>query len=209
MCRRPGGRIAMSYLVAAPEFLASAATDLSNIGSAVTASNAAAAAQTTNVLAAADDEVSAAIAAVFSAHGQGFQALGAQAAAFHHQFVKALSGAGCTYTAAEAANASLVSVPGLGPSSAAPAQPLHLPSLSSVINGFVNWLNQAVHAINSFLNQAVHAINSFVNQAVNSINSFVNQAVHAINSFVNQAVNAVNSVINSLLGLIRGIFPIL
>jgi len=177
----------MSYLVAAPEFLASAATDLSNIGSAVTASNAAAAAQTTNVLAAADDEVSAAIAAVFSAHGQGFQALGAQAAAFHHQFVKALSGAGCTYTAAEAANASLVSVPGLGPSSAAPAQPLHLPSLSSVINGFVNWLNQAV----------------------NSIIAFLNQAVHAINSFVNQAVNAVNSVINSLLGLIRGIFPIL
>ena len=177
----------MSYLVAAPEFLASAATDLSNIGSAVTASNAAAAAQTTNVLAAADDEVSAAIAAVFSTHGQGFQALGAQAAAFHDQFVKALSGAGCTYTAAEAANASLVSVPGLGPSSAAPAQPLHLPSLSSVINGFVNWLNQAV----------------------NSIIAFLNQAVHAINSFVNQAVNAVNSVINSLLGLIRGIFPIL
>ena len=210
----------MSYLVAAPEFLASAATDLSNIGSAVTASNAAAAAQTTNVLAAADDEVSAAIAAVFSAHGQGFQALGAQAAAFHDQVVKALSGAGCTSTAAEAANASLVSVPGLGPSSAAPAQPLHLPSLSSVINGFVNWLNQAINAISSFvnqainaiiafLNQAVNAINSFVNQAVNAINSFVNQAVKAINSFVNQAVNAVNSVINSLLGLIRGIFPIL
>ena len=210
----------MSFVVTAPEIMTSAAADLATIGSNLSAARTAAATPTMGILSAAEDEVSAAIAAVFSAHGQGFQALGAHAAAFHDQFVKALSGAGCTYTAAEAANASLVSVPGLGPSSAAPAQPLHLPSLSSVINGFVNWLNQAVnsiiaflnqavHAINSFLNQAVHAINSFVNQAVNSINSFVNQAVHAINSFVNQAVNAVNSVINSLLGLIRGIFPIL
>src|ERR1700752_435659 len=88
MCRRPGGRIAMSYLVAAPEFLASAATDLSNIGSTLSAANAAAAAPTTGVLAAAEDEVSGVIAAVFSAHGQGFQALGAQAAAFHDQFVQ-------------------------------------------------------------------------------------------------------------------------
>ena len=188
----------MSFVVAVPEVLGTAATDLASLGSTLSAANAAAATQTTGVLAAAEDEVSAAIAAVFSAHGQGFQALGAQAAAFHHQFVKALSGAGCTYTAAEAANASLVSAPGLGPSSAAPAQPLHLPSLSSVINGFVNWLNQAINAISSFVNQAINAIIAFLNQAVN-----------AINSFVNQAVNAVNSVINSLLGLIRGIFPIL
>ena len=35
--------------------------------------------------------MSAAIAALFSAHGQGFQALGAQAAAFHAQFVQALN----------------------------------------------------------------------------------------------------------------------
>ena len=177
----------MSFVIAAPEMMTGAATDVAGIESALSAAHAAAATSTTQVLAAAGDEVSAAIAGLFSAHGQGFQALGAHAAAFHDQFVKALSGAGCTYTAAEAANASLVSAPGLGPSSAAPAQPLHLPSLSSVINGFVNWLNQAV----------------------NSIIAFLNQAVHAINSFVNQAVNAVNSVINSLLGLIRGIFPIL
>jgi hypothetical protein len=221
----------MSFVVTAPEIMTSAAADLASLGSMLSEARTAAAAPTTGVLAAAEDEVSAAIAAVFSAHGQGFQARGAQAAAFHDQFVKALSGAGFTYTAAEAANASLVSAPGLGPSSAAPAQPLHLPSLSSVINGFVNWLNQAVNSIHAFVNQAVNSIssfvnqavnsihafvnqavnsiNSFVNQAVNSINSFVNQAVNSINSFVNQAVNAVNSVINSLLGLIRGIFPIL
>ena len=78
----------MSYLVAAPEFLASAATDLSSIGSNLSAAHAAAAAPTTGVLAAAEDEVSAGIAELFSAHGQGFQALGAQAAAFHEQFVR-------------------------------------------------------------------------------------------------------------------------
>ena len=65
----------MSSLVAAPEFLASAATDLSNIGSTLTAANAAAATRTTGVLAAAEDEVSAAIAAVFSGHGQSFRRL--------------------------------------------------------------------------------------------------------------------------------------
>src|SRR6516165_7653419 len=199
----------MLSVTAAPELITTAATDVSNIGSTLNAAHAAAAAHTTGVLVAAEDEVSAAIAAVFSAHGQGFHALGAQAAAFHDQFVKALSGAGCTYTAAEAANASLVSVPGLGPSSAAPAQPLHLPSLSSVINGFVNWLNQAVNTISKFVNQAINAIIAFLNQAIKAINSFVNQAIKAINSFVNQAINAINSVINSFLGLIRGIFPIL
>ena len=60
--------------------------------------------QTTGVLAAAEDEVSAAIAAVFSAHGQGFQALGAQAAAFHAQFVQALKSSAGSYASAEAAN---------------------------------------------------------------------------------------------------------
>ncbi len=100
----------MSFLAVAPEFLASAATDLSNIGSTLSAAKSAAAAPTTGVLAAAEDEVSAAIAAVFSAHGQGFQALSAQAAAFHDQFVQALTGAAGAYAAAEATNASPLAV---------------------------------------------------------------------------------------------------
>jgi hypothetical protein len=94
----------MSYLVAAPEFLASAATDLSNIGSTLSAAKSAAAAPTTGVLAAAEDEVSAAIAAMFSAHGQGFQALSAQAAAFHDRFVQTLTAGAGSYVGAEAAN---------------------------------------------------------------------------------------------------------
>ena len=102
----------MSYVVAVPELVASAASDLAGIGSGLTAAHAAAAAPTTAVVAAAGDEVSAAIASLFSGHGQAFQSLSAQAAAFHSQFVQALSGAGGAYSAAEAANASP-----LGPSS--------------------------------------------------------------------------------------------
>src|SRR6516162_8490326 len=94
----------MSHMAVAPEFLGSAATDLSNIGSALSAAKAAAAAPTTGVLAAAEDEVSAAIAALFSAHGEGVQALSAQAAAFHQQFVQALTAGAGSYVGAEAAN---------------------------------------------------------------------------------------------------------
>jgi hypothetical protein len=57
-----------------------------DIGSAIGAANAAAAVPTTGFLAAAADEVSVQIAAVFGAHAQGYQALGAQAAAFHDAF---------------------------------------------------------------------------------------------------------------------------
>ena len=96
----------MSFVIAAPEVVTAASTDLANIGSTLNAANGAAATQTTGVLAAAEDEVSTAIAALFSGHAQAYQALSAQAAAFHAQFVQALTSAGSSYAAAEAANAS-------------------------------------------------------------------------------------------------------
>ena len=98
----------MSYLIAAPETLAAAATDIAGIGSAVGAANAAATAQTTSVLAAGADEVSAAITGLLNAHAQQFQALSAQAAAFHAEFVRVLAAGAGRYASAEAANASLV-----------------------------------------------------------------------------------------------------
>ncbi|MGB9302800.1 MAG: PE family protein, partial [Mycobacterium sp.] len=98
--------MAMSYVVAVPEFVASAASDLTDIGSGLIAAHAAAAAPTTAVVAAAGDEVSAAIASLFSSHAQAYQSLSGRAAAFHAQFVRDLSGAGSAYAAAEAANAS-------------------------------------------------------------------------------------------------------
>ena len=106
----------MSYVVALPEVMSAAATDVVSIGSVVATANQGVAGATTRVLAAAEDEVSAAIAALFSDHGQGYQALSAQAAAFHERFVQALTSAGGAYAAAEAANAlplALEHLPGL------------------------------------------------------------------------------------------------
>ena len=89
----------MSYVIAVPEVMTSAATDFANICSTLTVANAAAAVPTTGILAAAEDEVSAAIAALFSGHGQAYQGLGAQASAFHAQFVHALSASTGAYNA--------------------------------------------------------------------------------------------------------------
>lgn len=54
----------MSFVIAVPEFLSAAATDLANLGSTISAANAAASIPTTGVLAAGADDVSAAIAAL-------------------------------------------------------------------------------------------------------------------------------------------------
>ncbi|WP_152531561.1 PE family protein, partial [Mycobacterium sp. UM_CSW] len=96
----------MSFVVAAPSAMEVAATDLAAIGSTLSAANAVATAPTTTVLASGADEVSVAIAALFSDYGQGYQGLSAQAAAFHTQFMHALRGAQGAYAVAEAANAS-------------------------------------------------------------------------------------------------------
>src|ERR1700704_3225661 len=95
-----------SYLIATPEAFAAASSDLTGIGSAIRAANAAAAGSTTQVLAAAGDEVSGAISALFGSYAQQYQALSAQTALFHDQFVQALSSGGLMYAATEAANAS-------------------------------------------------------------------------------------------------------
>jgi hypothetical protein len=89
----------MSLVIATPDVMAAAATDLANICSTIRAADAAAAFPTTAVLAAGADEVSAAITSLFNAHAQGFQALSAQAARFHAQFVQALNSAGSSYAA--------------------------------------------------------------------------------------------------------------
>lgn len=75
----------MSYPIATPDLLAAAANDVEGIGSLLSTANAAAAAPTTTLLAAAGDEVSAAVAALFSGHAQYDQALSARVAAFHDQ----------------------------------------------------------------------------------------------------------------------------
>lgn len=94
----------MSYVVAAPEFLSAAATDLADIGSSISAANAAALAPTSGVLAAGADEVSAALAALFGSHAHAYQALSAQVAEFHAQFVQTMTAGAGAYATAEATN---------------------------------------------------------------------------------------------------------
>lgn len=94
----------MSFVFATPEYVAAAASDLARIGWTITSANSVALGPTSNVLAPGADEVSASIAALFGAHSQVYQALSAQAAAFHEQFVQLMNGGAAQYLAAEAAN---------------------------------------------------------------------------------------------------------
>ncbi|EUA13215.1 PE family protein [Mycobacterium kansasii 732] len=91
-------------LIAAPELMAAAATDLASIGSMINTANTVVAATTTQMLAAGADEASTQIAAVFGAHGQAYQTLAAQAAVCHDRFAQALNTNAGAYAGAEAIN---------------------------------------------------------------------------------------------------------
>lgn len=95
----------MSFVTTQPEMLSAAARHLQSIGSVLNSENAGAAGPTTALVPAAADEVSALAAAQFSAHAQMYQAISAQAAAIHEQFVSTLGISAESYAATEAANA--------------------------------------------------------------------------------------------------------
>src|SRR5947209_6940286 len=101
----------MSFVITTPEMLNAAATDLARIGSTIGAANMTAAAPTTTIVAAAADEVSSAIAEVLGAHGQLYQAVSAQAATFHDEFVQMLNAGGNAYAHAEVASAAAMANP--------------------------------------------------------------------------------------------------
>lgn len=95
----------MNFVTAQPESLSTAAGRLQEIGSALTAQNSATAAPMAGVAPAAADVVSLLTAAHFARHGQMFQALSAQAAAVHENFVNTLRASAGSYAATEAINA--------------------------------------------------------------------------------------------------------
>jgi hypothetical protein len=145
----------MSYLIAAPEMMAAAATDVAAVGSALSAAHMAAA-PTVAVVPAAADEVSAGIAHLFSRYAQGYQALAGQAAAFHEQFVQHLTASAGSYAATEAVNASLLqplnAVAGTF-ASTVPGQILNL-----FTGQILNWLTQTAPALlHQFLNSIATA----------------------------------------------------
>jgi len=93
----------MAFVIASPQLLGTAARDLAGVGWVLDAAHAAAAPPTTAMLLAGRDEVSAAVAAVFTRYGRAYQAVSAQAATFHDQFVRALTAGANVYAGAEAA----------------------------------------------------------------------------------------------------------
>ena len=133
----------MPYVTAAPEMMAATATDLATVGSNLSAAHMAAAVPTVAVIPAAADEVSASIAQVFSRHGQGYQALAGQAVAFHEQFVQHLTAGAGSYTAAEAANASLLQPLNAAASTAATVPNVIINLVSPLLQALINFVSTA------------------------------------------------------------------
>jgi PE family len=104
----------MSFVVATPDLVQSAAQDLAGIRSSLAEAAASAAGPTTGIATAAQDEVSVAIASMFGNFGQEFQALTAQAQAFHQQFVSLMNAGAGAYASAEAATAAQLGGGSLG-----------------------------------------------------------------------------------------------
>lgn len=119
----------MSFVITLPEMLMAAVGRLEAIGSAVSTANVTAALPIAGVIPAAADEVSMVTAASFTAYGQLYQAISAEAHLIHEQFVKALGLSANSYAATEAANATHA---GGGSTSGVPMQPVPVgPSPSS------------------------------------------------------------------------------
>ena len=142
----------MSLVNVAPELIAAAATDVAAVGSSLDAAHLVAAAPTVAVISAAADEVSGAIANLFSQHAQNYQGLAGQAAAFNNQFVQHLNSSVHAYTATEAANAA--SLAGAAASTGT-TDPVAL--VVDTINGLTNQINTLTNQILYLL----HGIASF------------------------------------------------
>ncbi|OBK14158.1 PE family protein [Mycobacterium asiaticum] len=95
----------MSYVTVQPDLIATAAANLEEIRSVVTAAGAAATAPTTGLAAAAADEVSEALAALFGAYGRQCQAMIGQTTAFQAEFARIMAAGGLAYLESEVANA--------------------------------------------------------------------------------------------------------
>jgi PE family len=115
--------VEMSFVIATPDLVQSAAADLAGVRSSLAEAAVTAAGPTTGIAAAAQDEVSVAISSMFGNFGQEFQALTAQAQAFHQQFVCLMNTGAGAYVAAEAANAAQVAEQVAGGQAAAAAVP--------------------------------------------------------------------------------------
>ncbi len=136
----------MPYVMAVPEMLAAAATDVAAIGSTLNAAHMAAAAPTVAVIPAAADEVSTSIAQLFSGVAQDFHALVGQAATFGEQFAQHLNVGAGSYAAAEAVNAASM-----------------VPDVGSLVSAIAAMPGQLLNDLTSFWNDLVSSLMVFLN----------------------------------------------
>ena len=94
-----------AYLIAAPDLIDAAATDVASIGAALREAHTATTVQTVALVPAAADEVSTATAKLLSCYAQDYHSLAGQATGFHEHFVQHLKASARSYACAEAANA--------------------------------------------------------------------------------------------------------
>src|ERR1700744_1791869 len=104
----------MSFVTTQPEALDYAAGKLEGIGTSLAAQNASAAASTTGVAPAAADEVSAMQATQFSAYGNLYQQVSAEATAINQAFVQMLGTSADSYGATEDGNSAATGTAGVG-----------------------------------------------------------------------------------------------
>jgi hypothetical protein len=149
----------MSAVIAVPEVMTSAATDLETIGSNLSAAHAVAVLPTSAVLSAANDEVSTGVAHLFSQYARDYQALAGQATAFHEQFVQHLTASANTYAAAEATN-----VASLQPLSAI------ADSIGSAVGGLQG---QAANLFNNVQSQLLNLFNAVQGALLNLLTNAV------------------------------------
>jgi hypothetical protein len=128
----------MSFVITQPEALLYAAGKLETLRSALAAESAAPAPPTTAIAPAAADEISALQAALFTAYGELYQSVNAQAATVHQQFERTLGASANSYQATEAANSAANALPFAGPS-ALPAQQTTVPGsgLANIVSASI------------------------------------------------------------------------
>jgi hypothetical protein len=157
----------MSAVIAMPELMADAATNLATIGDTLNTAHMTAAASTVTVLPAAADEVSASIAHLFSGYAQDYQKLAAKAAGFHAQFVQKLTASAGAYASAEAANvASLLQPLTAAAGSMTGAAAAIDPTLAFYLNG----LNMAV----SRMGEVINAFPAWWNLTLSNLGDVIN-----------------------------------
>ena len=161
----------MSQVMVVPEMIAAAATDVAAMGSSLDAAHLVAAAPTVAVLPAAADEVSGAVANLFSQHAQTYQTLAGQAAAFNNQFVQHLNASMHAYTSAEAANAVSLAAPAASTQSGLQDQALTV---------VTDWLTSTIAHVEA---NAVALINNTITVANNLLDLFFSAANVAFGYF--------------------------